>query len=865
MTVAEEERDFYREHDLSAARRLGTNRQPAAHQAAALLQLGRWYDSRPFPEAGGVLALPTGGGKTYTAVRFLCQRALSDGYKVLWLAHTHHLLEQAFDAFDDGVSRVAEPRATIRARVVSGTREHYPVHQIEATDDVVVGTLQSIGKAMGGPAHPSLEAFLSAAGEKLFVVFDEAHHSPARSYRNLIFGLRERFREMYLLGLTATPTYGDESKRGWLKKVFPQGIIHQVRAESLLAAQVLARPIFEAPTTAYEPVFDDRDYQVWLGTHRDLPEDVISQLARSRERNQTIAAHYAENREKYGKTLVFADRWHQCEQISEYLKARGVRTGTVYSHVDTDPGSAEARNRRKSDENAIELRKFKDGHTDVLLNVRMLTEGTDVPDVQTVFLTRSTTSRILHTQMVGRALRGPKFGGTDTAYIVSFVDIWKHLIDFAEYDELGEGGADDRVVEYGERPPLQLISIDLVRRLARLMDTGVNMNPGPFVSMLPLGWYAVEYQAQVEGTEDSPSVREMVMVFESQAGQYAAFVQDLLGQPLESLAADDLKLDAVRDRVDGWIEAHFPDPDEHYGTGLARDLFRVARHVAQSGEAPRFFPFELRKEHDLDVLAERTMMQKLDRFDEHREIMAEYHRVDRFWSSLYYHPGLFKTHYDACVNRLMDAREHGALPDKHRPVIAIARPVVPPMRDEPSEATKEMVKRRDNRKCLCCGVGKPRPLRVDHVRPRYYGGGNSMANLQTLCVACNTLKGTEDYDFRTDETRLTQPPATSRVPDPPTGEAAKATEEWETYVRRYVNMFFRCAAVDQVDIGKKGGRFHDWRVRLRPGNDPSWASTVAEAILRDAEEERRKVRRDSPSTLTFSTPGHSDLTVKAKP
>ena len=41
----------------------------------------------------------------------------------------------------------------------------------------------------------------------------------------------------------------------------------------------------------------------------------------------------------------------------------------------------------------------------MLINVRMLTEGTDVPDLQTVFLTRQTTSQILMTQMVGRAMR----------------------------------------------------------------------------------------------------------------------------------------------------------------------------------------------------------------------------------------------------------------------------------------------------------------------------------------------------------------------------------------------------------------------------------------------------------------------------
>jgi superfamily II DNA or RNA helicase len=47
----------------------------------------------------------------------------------------------------------------------------------------------------------------------------------------------------------------------------------------------------------------------------------------------------------------------------------------------------------------------------VLINIKILTEGTDIPDVQTVFITRETTSDILLTQMIGRALRGPRMGG----------------------------------------------------------------------------------------------------------------------------------------------------------------------------------------------------------------------------------------------------------------------------------------------------------------------------------------------------------------------------------------------------------------------------------------------------------------------
>ncbi len=41
-----------------------------------------------------------------------------------------------------------------------------------------------------------------------------------------------------------------------------------------------------------------------------------------------------------------------------------------------------------------------------------------------MFIARPTASEILLRQMVGRALRGPKAGGGEIAYLVTFVDTW---------------------------------------------------------------------------------------------------------------------------------------------------------------------------------------------------------------------------------------------------------------------------------------------------------------------------------------------------------------------------------------------------------------------------------------------------------
>lgn len=115
----------------------------------------------------------------------------------------------------------------------------------------------------------------------------------------------------------------------------------------------------------------------------------------------------------------------------------------------------------------------------------MLTEGTDVPDVKTCFITRQTTSTILLTQMVGRALRGPIFGGTPEAHLVFFNDNWEQLINWAEYD-LVDGSIGLDPGKAGPRPPLRYISIELVRKLAAQMDSGINIDIGPFLERLPM-------------------------------------------------------------------------------------------------------------------------------------------------------------------------------------------------------------------------------------------------------------------------------------------------------------------------------------------------------------------------------------------
>jgi superfamily II DNA or RNA helicase len=844
--MGKDKREFFKVWGLPECRD-ARQEDPAPHQAKALGELAKWFDKRGRNGGAGILVLPTGGGKTFTAVRFLAEGPLSDGYRVLWLAHTHHLLEQAFHCFRPArIGAIREPRRELRLRVVSGTPGHFPPRDIQGSDDVVIGTLQTISTAVREELA-AMTTFLDAAGKKLFVVFDEAHHAPAPSYRKLLQGLQAR--GALVLGLTATPVHTDESKQGWLKKVFPDEIIAQARANELMAAGVLARPHAVPLQTSFTPTFDARDYQKWLGTFKDIPEHVVDALASNAERNAFIAQAYADNQKKFGKTIIFTDRWYQCEAIAEALQKRKVRAGSVYSHVDATLPTAQQRQKRDADENAKVLQRFRDGELDVLINVRMLTEGTDIPDAQSVFITRQTTSKILLTQMVGRALRGPKFGGTSDAYIVSFEDDWRQQIQWAGF-ELDGGAPGLEKTERSKRPPLQLISIELVKRLARQMSGGANVAAVPFKAHLPLGWYNTLFDARVPDGDDVEPVDLLVMVYEDEHEGFTKLVAHLLAEVPDTLADESVTLEAHQELVQKWREAFLAKASRSIAD-LEAEILQIARHIAQRGAAPQFFPFEVRADHDLDVIAEDHIKRDLGPRAIDEALRAEFAREDRFWRTLFYRYDQLRHFYDGCVAGIFA----GPAPKTPEPT-----DVGTPTFAEVDEATKAEVLARDENACLACGT--TRSLQVDHILAVYHGGSNEVGNLQTLCKQCNVLKSKRRISFRVSRTALPQGAAAlpdARCPGP--ADAANA-EAWERFLRRTINFFYQCAAVGAVTIAGRGDGYYNWSVTLRSENPLAWLKPHLAGLLERIQGVREAGGKARLKSFRLAAPGERDLVVK---
>jgi len=833
---------MYKSINLDAQRKLFSDsplKTPFAHQTEAFAALNKVFQIGKKKSASGMLVLPTGAGKTFTAVRWLCNHVLSKNIKVLWLAPSYYLLDQAAATFEDNVREIPD-RQTINIRCVSSSKSHAKASSIQLSDDVILMTTQTAIINLHSTAKDKYNQTITTALRKFiddnrnsefFVVVDEAHHTPAYGLRNLLIskqesalGLRSLLPNLYLLGLTATPTYTDKAKKGWLSKIFTdgkQGIIYQVDKEKLMMQGILARPNYIEIPTGTEVELDDALYEELTKKHKDLPEKIIKILAENNDRNNAIVNSYLVNKERYGKTIIFADRWFQCVYLKDKLRKEGIKVDAIYSQIDADKGSAEARNKVTQSDNQIVLRQFATGldgnnnHSplDVLINVRMLTEGADIPSAKTVFITRQTTSQILMTQMMGRVLRGPKVGGNSEANIVLFFDDWKRLIDWADPAH-EDGGTKETIVHKRERYPLEYIAIHLVEELAKSIENDGYVMP-PFSRIFPVGWYKTEitYAEDDESQDTMETVTEFVMVYEHTQKRFQVFIQFIEGANLkEEWSKECLEYASIESEIESWIKIYFDADSDNIGEKLSSSVAKIVRHIAQNESVPHYYPFEDRELYDVDKIAKKVIDLKLMHHDRYKFLQEEFTKPNFLWQTFYKSFKNFET--------AVHASEMKIISDPPPPII------IPPIIDpsvtiirELTEKEKKTVKDRDGNACLCCG--DHRRLQVDHVFPHTLGGQTSIDNSQTLCMRCNGFKGKNEIDFRTKKTPLKKPKEfdTSNLNKLVSGDK-NITES----LTRVINFFYNCSAVYRIVHYKANSDKYlpIWEIHLFSGNDPQW-------------------------------------------
>lgn len=372
--------------------------------------INRSYEFLASGERRVLIHMPTGSGKTRSAM-VLISRILNEFPErpvIVWLAHSEELCDQAAEEFKKAWS-VLGTRDVHLARVYSG----HEVDLANFQDGLVVAGLSKLyNRSLDEQA-----AFLQLKRKTGLVVMDEAHQALAPTYNHLLNMLAPKRGKAALLGLSATPgrSWLDMSEDGKLADVFSRQKVTLVTTDGvdpitfLQQEGYLARPDYV--WLPYKPSVQlSKKEQEDLAAGLDISPKLLKILGDDVQRNILVLKAVMEQVKQHKKIILFACSVEQAHMLSEVLLARGVRAAAVSSKT-----SAEQRRQ-------ILIDYKETGTIDVLVNYGVLTTGFDAPKTNVVIVARPTQSVVLYSQMIGRAMRGPKSGGNEACTLITVQD-----------------------------------------------------------------------------------------------------------------------------------------------------------------------------------------------------------------------------------------------------------------------------------------------------------------------------------------------------------------------------------------------------------------------------------------------------------
>lgn len=357
-----------------------------------------------------LLHMPTGSGKTRTAMHIIADHLRNaEPTLVVWLAYSDELCEQAAAEFSEAWTHLGNRNLEVYR--FWGAREI----ELENLNDgfLVAGLGKTYSHAM------RTNGFLPRLGDKCsLVIIDEAHQAIANTYNLILDSLVEKRPTTGLLGLSATPgrTWNEIDQDQRLADFFYRQKVtlkiggHRDPIDYLIEEGYLAKPSFD-------PLFYNPGYELskqdYLDLERslDITPRVLRVLAEDEQRNLAIVHRIEQLIEKHNRVIVFAASVSHARLLSVVLRGRGVTADAITAESQVH-------------DRVRVINRFRGSYPEpvVLCNYGVLTAGFDAPNTSAAVIARPTKSLVLYSQMVGRALRGPRAGGNAEAQIVTVVD-----------------------------------------------------------------------------------------------------------------------------------------------------------------------------------------------------------------------------------------------------------------------------------------------------------------------------------------------------------------------------------------------------------------------------------------------------------
>ncbi|MGC9226035.1 DEAD/DEAH box helicase [Caldivirga sp.] len=298
----------------------------------------------------GTVVIPTGGGKTFIALKAIATVKVP----TIILVVTEELMNQWHD-------RIRRMLGVEAGRLGGGFNE---------IKDVTVAIYNSAVK------------YISDIRDRFdLAVFDECHHVPAETFKNVAFKLTAPYR----LALSATPTRKDGNEE--LIYLTSGGVVHKATYLDMVHAGLVV-PIRHF--RIYVKLSEDEAKK-----YKSIGEDnaiMLRNTAAQAKAKIPVAVQLTKLEYSLGsKVIVFTQYIEQAEEIYEELKKEiGVKVALITS--------------KTSNRDEI-FERFRLGNVKVLVTTTVLDEGIDVPDADVAIVVSGTGSPRQMIQRVGRVVR----------------------------------------------------------------------------------------------------------------------------------------------------------------------------------------------------------------------------------------------------------------------------------------------------------------------------------------------------------------------------------------------------------------------------------------------------------------------------
>lgn len=366
----------------------------------------------------GLLVLPTGAGKTKITSTFILSVVRENPQlRVLWLTHMSELLEQALE----------EVQGTFLQNGLPFHIQYLYTGEISEIPDYPGIFFCSVQKTA-----IAIHQFRKHPFD--LIVIDEAHRAgdDTQQYEKVLTYLKPKSKS--ILGLTATP-YRFGGNRESLTRFFGT-------ADKL--SFVYKRDFGEleglGPLTDYKQLFSRViDKSILTGFNMNSDDDdqiaILRRFKAAKYRRQVVEAIMNEQL-GFSQAIVFAiDTKHANDIATEVNEQNGQAIAQAFHEGEIDLTAAVDPRFSGSLNDYYRARlvsDFRTGKFKILVGVLLLSEGIDFPKVDAIFLARPTFSTRLLVQMIGRGLRGPAVGGTETCKVYDFTNQKQMHLDWHE-------------------------------------------------------------------------------------------------------------------------------------------------------------------------------------------------------------------------------------------------------------------------------------------------------------------------------------------------------------------------------------------------------------------------------------------------